>query len=417
MGKVMGLAATQSFNIANFNRLFGGEFYSLPEDGGDLLDFAYIYVDLDDDTTVLLKIKYKETKSKAYYVGVMASLAAIQVGYTIRLNSRVTKLVGEMRLKEAEAFTYRAQVQRVVNEIARVEAAIVNGEKTIEVLLRTANSEALIERGAMTAKDAERLRNSAADMQLHLNAQQQDLKRLKQGYSPYVAQGQVRKTVPNMIDPTTGKFVNTRTSGLGMVRYFDDAGQLIVEGLEESLTKQRKALSWASKWGKANIADLTVLAVTAAIDLAISESQEQSILNTVDEWFQSTGYEGSITEDYGISLPFSISDIVLKVGWTLAISPFIPDDLPIDNLNDLSLALVVTMLQSLFEVEVVAIFDVRTIDLDIQLNPTKLLEEYAWSFIKKDPYIVVEGFLIAYAIKVFYGLYLKPMLNKSVMVE
>ena len=75
------------------------------------------------------------------------------------------------------------------------------------------------------------------------------------------------------------------------------------------------------------------------------------------------------------------------------------------------------MLQSLFEVEVVAIFDVRTIDLDIQLNPTKLLEEYAWSFIKKDPYIVVEGFLIAYAIKVFYGLYLKPMLNKSVMVE
>ena len=157
--------------------------------------------------------------------------------------------------------------------------------------------------------------------------------------------------------------------------------------------------------------------MTAAIDLAISESQEQSILNTVDEWFQSTGYEGSITEDYGISLPFSISDIVLKVGWTLAISPFIPDDLPIDNLNDLSLALVVTMLQSLFEVEVVAIFDVRTIDLDIQLNPTKLLEEYAWSFIKKDPYIVVEGFLIAYAIKVFYGLYLKPMLNKSVMVE
>ena len=59
MGKVMGLAATQSFNIANFNRLFGGEFYSLPEDGWDLLDFAYIYVDLDDDTTVLLKIKYK----------------------------------------------------------------------------------------------------------------------------------------------------------------------------------------------------------------------------------------------------------------------------------------------------------------------------------------------------------------------
>jgi hypothetical protein len=65
MGKVMGLAATQSFNIANFNRIFGGEFYSLPEDGGDTLDFAYIYVDLDDDTTVLLKIKYKETKSTA----------------------------------------------------------------------------------------------------------------------------------------------------------------------------------------------------------------------------------------------------------------------------------------------------------------------------------------------------------------
>jgi len=417
MGKVMGLAATQSFNIANFNRIFGGEFYSLPEDGGDTLDFAYIYVDLDEDTTVLLKIKYKETKSKSYYLGVMGSLAAIQFGYTMRLKRRADALTSQMRLKEAEAFTYRIQAQKVVNEIERVELSIKNTNKTIDVLLRTANSEAIIERGAMTAEDAQRLRNSAADLQLHLNSQTQDLKRLKAGYSPLVTQGQVRKLPANMIDPTTGKFVNTRNPALGTVRYFDDAGQVLVEGLEESLNKQRKALSWASKWSKANVADLTVLALTAAIDLAITEDQEQAILDTVDGWFQETGYEGSITEDYGLSLPFSISDIVLKVGWTLAISPFIPEDLPIDNLNDLSLALVVTMLQSLFEVEVVAIFDVRTIDLDIQLNPTKLLEEYAWSFIKKDPYIVVEGFLIAYAIKVFYGLYIKPMLNKSVMVE
>jgi len=417
MTKVMGLAATQSFNIANFNRIFGGEFYSLPEDGGETLDFAYIYVDLDEDTTVLLKIKYKETKSKVYFLGVMASLAAIQVGYTLRLQKRVTKLTSEMRLKEAEAFTYRIQAQKVVNEIARVELAIENANKTIEVLLRTANSEALIEKGAMTAKDAQRLRDSAADLQLHLNSQQQDLKRLKAGYSPLVSQGQVRKLPANMIDPTTGKFVNTRNTALGTVRYFDDAGQLIVEGLEESLNKQRKALSWASKWGKANIADLSVLAITAAIDFAITEDQEQAVLDTVDEWFQETGYDGSVTEDYGLSLPFSISDIVLKVGWTLAVSPFIPDDLPLDNLNDLSLALVVTTLSSLFDVEVIAIFDVRTIDLDIELNPTRLLEEYAWSFIKKDPYIVVEGFLIAYAIKVFYGLYIKPMLNKSVMVE
>lgn len=417
MTKVMGLAATQSFNIANFNRIFGGEFYSLPEDGGETLDFAYIYVDLDEDTTVLLKIKYKETKSKVYFLGVMASLAAIQVGYTLRLQKRVTKLTSEMRLKEAEAFTYRIQAQKVVNEIARVELAIENANKTIEVLLRTANSEALIEKGAMTAKDAQRLRDSAADLQLHLNSQQQDLKRLKAGYSPLVSQGQVRKLPPNMVDPTTGKFVNTRNPALGTVRYFDDAGQLIVEGLEESLNKQRKALSWASKWGKANIADLSVLAITAAIDFAITEDQEQAVLDTVDEWFQETGYDGSVTEDYGLSLPFSISDIVLKVGWTLAVSPFIPDDLPLDNLNDLSLALVVTTLSSLFDVEVIAIFDVRTIDLDIELNPTRLLEEYAWSFIKKDPYIVVEGFLIAYAIKVFYGLYIKPMLNKSVMVE
>ena len=417
MTKVMGLAATQSFNIANFNRIFGGEFYSLPEDGGEALDFAYIYVDLDEDTTVLLKIKYKETKSKVYFLGVMASLAAIQVGYTLRLQKRVTKLTSEMRLKEAEAFTYRIQAQKVVNEIARVELAIENANKTIEVLLRTANSEALIEKGAMTAKDAQRLRDSAADLQLHLNSQQQDLKRLKAGYSPLVSQGQVRKLPANMIDPTTGKFVNTRNTALGTVRYFDDAGQLIVEGLEESLNKQRKALSWASKWGKANIADLSVLAITAAIDFAITEDQEQAVLDTVDEWFQETGYDGSVTEDYGLSLPFSISDIVLKVGWTLAVSPFIPDDLPLDNLNDLSLALVVTTLSSLFDVEVIAIFDVRTIDLDIELNPTRLLEEYAWSFIKKDPYIVVEGFLIAYAIKVFYGLYIKPMLNKSVMVE
>lgn len=417
MAKVMGLAATQSFNIANFNRIFGGEFYSLPEDGGESLDFAYIYVDLDEDTTVLLKIKYKETKSKVYFLGVMASLAAIQVGYTLRLNKRVTKLTSEMRLKEAESFTYRVQAQKVVNEIARVERAIENANQTIEVLLRTANSEALIEKGAMTAKDAQRLRDSAADLQLHLNAQEQDLKRLKAGYSPLVSQGQVRKLPANMIDPTTGKFVNTRNTALGTVRYFDDAGQLIVEGLEESLNKQRKALSWASKWGKANIADLSVLALTAAIDFAITEEQEQAVLDTVDEWFQETGYEGSITDDYGLSLPFSISDIVLKVGWTLAVSPFIPDDLPLDNLNDLSLALVVTTLSSLFDVEVIAIFDVRTIDLDIELNPTRLLEEYAWSFIKKDPYIVVEGFLIAYAIKVFYGLYIKPMLNKSVMVE
>lgn len=417
MTKVMGLAATQSFNIANFNRIFGGEFYSLPEDGGDTLDFAYIYVDLDDDTTVLLKIKYKETQSKLYYLGVMASLAAIQVGYTVRLNNKVQKLTSAMRLKEAESFTYRIQAQKVVNEIARVEKAIDNANNTIGVLLRTANKTELIERGAMTVEDAQRLKNSAADLQLHLNAQQQDLKRLKAGYSPLVSQGQIRKLPANMVDPTTGKFVNTRNTALGTVRYFDDAGQLIVEGLEESLNKQRKALSWASKWGKANIADLTILALTAAIDFAITEEQEESLLETVDSWFQETGYEGSITEDYGLSLPFSISDIVLKVGWTLAVSPFIPDDLPLDNLNDLSLALVVTTLSSLFDVEVIAVFDVRTIDLDIELNPTKLLEEYAWSFIKKDPYIVVEGFLIAYAIKVFYGLYIKPMLNKSVMVE
>ena len=338
-----------------------------------------VYIDLPDGTSVLVKIEFKDNlTASAYYSMVIlgVNLAVFRAVLTsVRLTRENKKLLeATSALEIAEVLQDKEGMLKIqtVESIQQNTADVEEARKQLKALENPATKKAVTDRLV-----AEGFVENADDViEWYEN-------RLRNA----------EKAMDNITN-ATGE----------MVDVYKAAG---IKDSSELVKKQQKAIKRVKRLGKLLKVigiDLFVLLGTAVLDLILTSEQEQDFLNWADARIESVLGIEDFTGKYGISLPTAPSDIVFSVVITESFNAlFNAENLSWD---DSLTALMVAFGKDIFTFEVIATFDT----INIEVSPEQLrsaLNQWATDAVMADPYLILEGFLIAFALKCGYEIYWK----------
>jgi len=343
--------------------------FTIPTEGRD------IYIDIDEETTVLINFKLKSrTKTTA--------LTLINLGFWFmaysayeRLN-RAKKTAQMLVSAEAGAARSIATIaeenrlkQKAVQSVVDAQVEIKKAEEMLKVLDNLGDTSDF----------------NAAWSKSNLAQTPDELRAF------LVKNIENNKAVISIIEKESGRMAAMAEEGI------------TTAGIATDKAKKAKKARRIARLAKMLGADFLIFLGTLILDVAvINDEQERAILNGIDAFAAQFGVE-DFTDTYNISLPTSPSDIIISMLIKEGFDLILDEDL---SVNDQITLFFAAFASEAYEITVKAVFSPINIDLDAD-DVRKIVAGMMLQKVGADPYLLLEGFLIAFALKSIYAIYWK----------